>query len=201
MLPLLKRHEIQVLLRAGHAQKDVAERTGTSSDTVARVKREDDVVSVDDAAEHRHRRIGRPSKATPFAPRVSAWLAEEPDLPTQELLRRAMEAGVGSMRLGSSCFGLVARSETGNMIRSVDLGASRSATSRAARRCAVWLPAERWAGSWTRSELINRSTESVATLSITRSVSAVFSSIRDESFTSTRSIEAAADALNTRGRC
>jgi hypothetical protein len=50
----------------------VAERTGTSSDTVARVKREDDVTSVDDAREHRHRRIGRPSKATPFAPRVGA---------------------------------------------------------------------------------------------------------------------------------
>ena len=32
MLPLLKRHEIQVLLRAGHSQKDVAERTGASAD-------------------------------------------------------------------------------------------------------------------------------------------------------------------------
>ena len=31
MLPLLKRHEIQVLLRAGHSQKDVAARTGASS--------------------------------------------------------------------------------------------------------------------------------------------------------------------------
>lgn len=93
MLPLLKRHEIQVLLRAGHSQSDVAERTGASLDTVARVMREDEVSDVDDAVERRKRRIGRPSKATPFAPRVVAWLAEDPDLPTQELLRRAKEVG------------------------------------------------------------------------------------------------------------
>ncbi|HTR57659.1 MAG TPA: IS21 family transposase [Casimicrobiaceae bacterium] len=93
MLPLLKRHEIQVLLRAGHSQRDVAERTGTSLDTVSRVKREDEVVHVDDASARRERSVGRPSKATPFAPQVAAWLAQAPDLPTQELLRRAKEVG------------------------------------------------------------------------------------------------------------
>ena len=93
MLPLLKRHEIQVLLRAGHSQKDVVVRTGASLDTVRRVKREADVTKADDAVARRERKIGRPSKATPFAARVSTWLAEDPDLPTQELLRRAMEAG------------------------------------------------------------------------------------------------------------
>ena len=59
MLPLLKRHEIQVLLRAGHSHKNVAEQTGASLDTIARVKREDDVSEVDDATERRERRIGR----------------------------------------------------------------------------------------------------------------------------------------------
>ncbi len=93
MLPLLKRHEIQVLLRAGHSHKDTAVRVGVSVDTVARVKREDEVLRVDDAAARRDRRIGRPSKATPFGPKVAVWLTEEPDLPTQELLRRAKEAG------------------------------------------------------------------------------------------------------------
>ena len=93
MLPLLKRHEIQVLLRAGHSQTDVAARTGASVDTVRRVKREAEVTKADDAIERRERKIGRPSKATPFAARVSAWLADDPDLPTQELLRRAIEAG------------------------------------------------------------------------------------------------------------
>ncbi len=43
--------------------------------------------------ERRARNVGRPSKATPFAERVRAWLTEAPDLPTQELLRRATEAG------------------------------------------------------------------------------------------------------------
>lgn len=93
MLPLLKRHEIQVLLRAGHGPTDVAARTGASIDTVRRVKREDEVTSADDAVERRERKIGRPSKAAAYASRVSAWLAEEADLPTQELLRRASEAG------------------------------------------------------------------------------------------------------------
>lgn len=93
MLPLLKRHEIQVLLRAGHKPTDVSERTGASLDSVRRVKAEAEVTTTDDQAARRERKIGRPSKATPFAERVSAWLAEDPELPTQELLRRALEAG------------------------------------------------------------------------------------------------------------
>jgi transposase len=106
MLPLLKRHEIQVLLRAGHSQRDTAARVGVSVDTVARVKREDEVLLVDDAAERRDRRIGRPSKATPFGSKVAAWLAEEPELPTQELLRRAKEAGYAGHK---SAFGFARR--------------------------------------------------------------------------------------------
>ena len=93
MLPLLARHEIQVLLRNGFAAKDVAARTNTSVDTVRRVHREVAVSHVDDAGERRERRIGRPSKAAPFADKVRAWLAESPKLPTQELLRRARVAG------------------------------------------------------------------------------------------------------------
>lgn len=93
MLPPLKRHEIQVLLRAGHSQADVATRTGASVDTVRRVKREAHVAQVDDVVARRERKVGRPSKATPFALQVAEWLAEDPELPTQELLRRAMEAG------------------------------------------------------------------------------------------------------------
>jgi transposase len=93
MLPLLKRHEIQVLLRAGFAPTDVARRTGASDDTVRRVRDEDAVEHVDDAAEHRARHIGRPSKTAAFADKIADWLREEPELPTQELLRRATEAG------------------------------------------------------------------------------------------------------------
>jgi transposase len=93
MLPLLRRHEIQVLLRAGHSQKDIAARTGASDDTVRRVKLEAEVTAADDSAERRSRGIGRPSKAAPFAAQVLGWLTETSDLPTQELLRRAKEHG------------------------------------------------------------------------------------------------------------
>jgi transposase len=93
MIPLLLRHEIQVLLRAGHAQTDVASRAGVSIRTIRRVLAEEAVTQVDDHAERRTRSIGRPSKATAYGGKVRAWLAETHDLPTQELLRRANEAG------------------------------------------------------------------------------------------------------------
>ncbi len=93
MLPLLKRHEIQVLLNAGFSPGEVAKRTATSLDTVIRVRKEEPVSHVDDDAEHRHRRIGRPPKVSAFADDVVRWLAEEPALPTQELLRRAIGKG------------------------------------------------------------------------------------------------------------
>lgn len=93
VLPLLKRHEIQVLLKVGLSQGDIAERTGVSVDTVGRVANEADVAHTDDRAAHRERGIGRPSKAAPFADRIAAWLAEDPRLPTHELLRRAKEIG------------------------------------------------------------------------------------------------------------
>lgn len=93
MVPLLKRHEIQVLLYAGFAAMDVARRAGVSDDTVRRVAEEAAVQATDDHAERRTRKIGRPSKAAPFADKVEAWLDKEPDLPTLELLRRAKEDG------------------------------------------------------------------------------------------------------------
>jgi transposase len=106
MLPLLKRHEIQVLVRAGHSQADAATRAGVSIDSVRRVLREAEVASADDVAARRDRHIGRPSKATPFAERVRAWLADSPELPTQELLRRAREAGYAGHK--SAFYALVA---------------------------------------------------------------------------------------------
>ncbi len=48
MLPLLKRHEIQVLLDAGFSTADVARRSDTSVDTVRRVRREARVAHTDD---------------------------------------------------------------------------------------------------------------------------------------------------------
>lgn len=107
MVPLLKRHEIQVLLKASFAVGDVAERAGVSVDTVRRVRRESGVEAADDRSERRQRRIGRPSKAAPFGDRVKKWLTDNPELPTQELLRRAKEVGYSGNK--SAFYDLVAK--------------------------------------------------------------------------------------------
>jgi DNA replication protein DnaC len=92
-LSLLERHKIQVLLDAEFSAAEVAKRTGFSLDTVRRVRRQSAVTHTDDKLEHRKRRVGRPSVAAEFSERVAQWLRREPELPTQELLRRANEAG------------------------------------------------------------------------------------------------------------
>lgn len=106
MIPLLVRHEIQVLLNAGHTQADVARRTGVSARTVRRVLEDAPVAHVDDKAERRARRVGRPSKAAAFTEKVRGWLAEEDGLPTQELLRRAKAEGYRGSK--TAFYGLVA---------------------------------------------------------------------------------------------
>lgn len=93
MLPLLKRHEIQILLSVGMPPTLIADRVGVSVDTVTRVGREQPVSHVDDAAERRGRGIGRPPKASKFSDQVRGWLEAEPETPTQELLRRAIASG------------------------------------------------------------------------------------------------------------
>ncbi len=85
---MLKRHEIQVLRRAGHTQADVAERAEVSESAVRRVEREPLVEDVDDEAAHERHRIGRPSKAEPFRQKVVALVAEKPPLLSVEILRR-----------------------------------------------------------------------------------------------------------------
>ena len=70
MTPLLKRHEIQVLLKAGFSTREVAERSGTSIDTVRRVRKESSVEHTDDRVARAERKVGRPSKAAPFAAKV-----------------------------------------------------------------------------------------------------------------------------------
>ena len=107
MLPLLTRHEIQVLLAAKHSPTEIAARVGVSVDTVERIGKEAPVAHVDDATEHRHRRIGRPPKVNAVERHVVEWLAEEPDLPTLELLRRASAEGYSGRK--SAFYSLVAR--------------------------------------------------------------------------------------------
>src|SRR3990172_6507097 len=93
MLPLLKRHQIQVLLDAGHPQHEVAELAKISVRTVKRVAGEAKVQEVDDPAERRRRAIGRPSKVQVFGEFVAGVLQQEPQLMSLEILRRATLRG------------------------------------------------------------------------------------------------------------
>ena len=93
MLDMLKRHEIQVLRKAGHKATEVAALAGVSRRSVGRVEAEMAVTHVDTAAELAHRRVGRPAKAEPFRTLVLELLATEPSLLTLELLRRAKLKG------------------------------------------------------------------------------------------------------------
>ena len=90
---MLKRHEIQVLRKAGHGQADVAKLAGVSLRSVQRVDVEDAVTHIDDARERVRREIGRPSKAEPFRALVVALLTGEPTLLSVEILRRAKLRG------------------------------------------------------------------------------------------------------------
>ena len=95
MIELLKRHEIQVLRRAGHKLREVAKLAGVSVRSVQRVEAEPAVSHVDTAAVRCERKIGRPSKAEPFRGFVVEQLAKEPELLSVELLRRARLEGYG----------------------------------------------------------------------------------------------------------
>src|SRR5437667_7346589 len=90
---MLKRHEIEILLKVGHSKAEVARLAGVSLCSVKRIAEEVPVVDVDDAAEREKRRIGRPSIVEDFRKPVVNILEEKPDLPSLEILRRVREAG------------------------------------------------------------------------------------------------------------
>jgi hypothetical protein len=93
MIGMLKRHEIEILLKAGHSQPEVARLSGVGLRSVRRIAREPSVVDVDDVAERAKRRIGRPNVVENFREQVGAILKQAPDLPSLEILRRVREAG------------------------------------------------------------------------------------------------------------
>lgn len=90
---MLKRHEIQVLRRAGHGLEEVAKLAGVSQSSVQRVEAEPPVTSLDSLAERVRRGIGRPPKAEAFRALLVAELAKQPGVLGVELLRRARLAG------------------------------------------------------------------------------------------------------------
>ena len=105
MVPLLKRHQVQVLLEAGHSQAEVSEFSALSLRSVRRIARESPVEHAEDRRERESRQIGRPSLAEPFRAFVTELLGREPDLLSVEILRRAKLEGYGGGK--SALYGLV----------------------------------------------------------------------------------------------
>jgi transposase len=110
MLDMMKRHEVQVLRRAGITQEQVAKLTGVSVREVRRISAEEPVLVPDDEAERERRGIGRPSIAEPFRNLVAKILAEDPELLTLEVLRRARLDGYQGGK--SAIYALVASLRT-----------------------------------------------------------------------------------------
>ena len=90
---MLKRHEVEILLKAGHGKTEVARLTGVSLCSVKRIAQEGPVVHVDDAAERAQRQVGRPSTVANFRKPILEILQHTPDLASLEILRRVREAG------------------------------------------------------------------------------------------------------------
>src|SRR6201984_1416714 len=93
MLGMLKRHEVEILLKAGHAKTEVARLSGVLLRSVKRIAEEEPVVHVDDQAERSKRQIGRPSTVATFRKQVAEILQQQPDLASLEILRRVRERG------------------------------------------------------------------------------------------------------------
>jgi hypothetical protein len=106
MIDMLKRHEIQVLRRAGHSLDEVAQLAGVGRRSVVRVEAEAAVSQVDNEAERVRRGIGRPSKAEPFRGFVVSVLAKEPDLLSLEVRIPAnVSSGSGDLSTGYEAVG------------------------------------------------------------------------------------------------
>src|SRR5580700_6281546 len=93
MLSMLKRHEVEILLKAGHRKTEVARLTGVSLCSVKRIAQEGPVMHVDDAAERAQRQVGRPSPVGNFRKPILEILRHTPDLASLEILRRVRETG------------------------------------------------------------------------------------------------------------
>jgi len=107
MIPILKRHEVQVLLDAGHTQEAVAEFAGVSLRSVRRIADEPPVTAVDGDIVGKQQNAGRPSKADAFVDFVKGILEQEPGLKSLELLRRAKHKGYAGRK--SAFYAMVRR--------------------------------------------------------------------------------------------
>jgi len=112
----LTRLSVQSLLGAEVRQLDIVEQCHVSERTIRRIAKEEPVKHVDDAAEARKRRVGRPSKTARWAGLVRSLLEAEPELLSVEVLRRCRESGYQGQK--SALYELVASQRP----KGVDLG-------------------------------------------------------------------------------
>ncbi len=89
MLSMSKRFQIQTLANAGHTHEAIAQLSGASPSTVARILKEDPVTCLLEPPARKDRRLGRPSLVEPFRKLVQQCLQEQPDILSAEILRRA----------------------------------------------------------------------------------------------------------------
>lgn len=88
MYDAMKRHEVQVLRKAGLTRDEIAKRSGVSRRCVTNILNEPLVEDLGRAVVESDGKVGRPSTALPFAAPVQELFKTEPDLPTVEVLRR-----------------------------------------------------------------------------------------------------------------
>jgi transposase len=89
----MKRHAMQVLRQAGHTLDEIAALVAVGKRTVQRVVDEPMITDREGERPSAMGRVGRPSKADAYRDQVAAWLKDEPELLSVELLRRAKLAG------------------------------------------------------------------------------------------------------------
>jgi len=136
MLGLLKRYEVETLLKAGHKRSEIARVTGISHNSVKRIAGESTIEHFDDTAERRKRRIGRPSTVQGFRNAIRNILEGEPDMPSLDILRHVQKAGYTGGK--SALYALMAllrpieprtkRNEPFEWMRAVQQGAIRRPT-------------------------------------------------------------------------
>ena len=102
----MKRHEIQVLRRAGLTIRQIAQQAGVSPSTIKRIVREPAVEVVGDEELTASRGVGRPSKTEDYRDLIADILEREPELPTVEILHRTALAGYDGAK--SALYELVA---------------------------------------------------------------------------------------------
>lgn len=107
MHSMKKRHDVQLLRRAGKTQREIEELVEVSVRSVRRIVAEAEVTSLDDAVAREVRGVGRPSKVQGFRKWVENLLSREPELPGLEILRRARVDGYAGGK--SQFYGLVAQ--------------------------------------------------------------------------------------------